>query len=165
MREVLEEIGINYRKGPITGDFGGSSGPEAGDRALDATVVDLPSKESKPLRDFLRGGHWTLLGFSGRDASDADINDLSAVLSKIGGRYDGLVRTFLIAGGLPVREGEPGMLLDPMLQVHEQFGVTHPCLYLIRPDWYIGFRGAPADAGQLEANLDRYLVPVGRGAA
>jgi 3-(3-hydroxy-phenyl)propionate hydroxylase len=165
MREVLEEIGINYRKGPITGDFGGSSGPEAGDRALDATVVDLPSKESKPLRDFFRGEHWTLLGFSGRSASDADINSLSVLLSKISGRYDGLVKAFLIAGGLPVRDGEPGMLLDPMLQVHEQFGVTHPCLYLIRPDWYIAFRGTPADAGQLEANLERYLIPVGRGTA
>jgi 3-(3-hydroxy-phenyl)propionate hydroxylase len=159
MREVLEEIGIHYRKGPITGDFGGSSGPEAGDRALDATVVELPSKQSKPLRDFWRGGHWTLLGFSGRSASDADINELSRVLAKISGRYRGLIEAFLIAGGLPVRDGTPGMLLDPMLQAHEQFGVTHPCLYLIRPDWYIGFRGSPADVGQLEANLERYLVP------
>jgi 3-(3-hydroxy-phenyl)propionate hydroxylase len=32
MREFLEEIGVNYREGPITADFGGSSGPEAGDR-------------------------------------------------------------------------------------------------------------------------------------
>ncbi len=165
MREVLEEIGINYRKGPITGDFGGSSGPEAGDRALDAVVVHLPSQESKPLRDFFRGVHWTLLGFSGRSASDADIDNLSALLSTISGRYDGLVKAFLIAGGLPVPTGESGMLLDPMLQVHERYGVTHPCLYLIRPDWYIAFRGAPAEASQLEANLERYLVPVGRGAA
>ena len=165
MREVLEEIGIHYRKGPITGDFGGSSGPEAGDRALDATVVDVPSKESKPLRDFFRGGHWTLLGFSGQGASDAEINDLSLLLAKIAGSYGGLLKTFLIVGGLPVRERKPGMLLDPMLQVHEQFGVTHPCLYLIRPDWYVAFRGAPADSSQLEANLDRYLLPVGREAA
>jgi 3-(3-hydroxy-phenyl)propionate hydroxylase len=158
MREVLEEIGINYRKGPITGDFGGSSGPQAGDRALDALVVDLPSKQSKPLRDFFRGGHWTLLGFSGRSASDAEIHELLGVLSKTAARYGGLVKPFLVAGGLPVREGVPGMLLDPMLQAHEQYGVTQPCLYLIRPDWYIGFRGTPADADKLEANLDRYLT-------
>lgn len=165
MREVLEEIGINYRKGPLTGDFGGSSGPEAGDRALDATVVDLPSKDSKPLRDFFRGGHWTLLGFSGRSASDTDISDLLELLAKISERYRGLVKAFLIAGGLPVRHSESGVLLDVMLQAHEQFGVTRPCLYLIRPDWYIGFRGSPADASKLEANLDRYLIPVGREAA
>jgi len=83
----------------------------------------------------------------------------------VGGRYAGLVKAFLIAGGLPIRAGKPGMVLDPMLHVHEQFGVTHPCLYLIRPDWYIGFRGTLADVGKLEANLDRYLVPVGRAAA
>ncbi len=76
MRNTLEEIEINYRTGPLTADHGGSKGPHAGDRVLDASVVALPQKETKSLLDILRGTHWNLLLFTGRQPNLTHVDHL-----------------------------------------------------------------------------------------
>jgi 2-polyprenyl-6-methoxyphenol hydroxylase-like FAD-dependent oxidoreductase len=157
MREVLEEIGINYRSGPLSTDCGDGSEPQAGDRALDATVVNLPDRKSTALRDFFRGGHWTLLAFSGHDERVNEFERLSALHQQVEQRYRHAVKGYFIAGGFPVRSERPGILLDPFLQAHAQYGVTTPSLFLIRPDWYIAFRGKARHSKELEENLGRYL--------
>ncbi|MBV9308161.1 MAG: hypothetical protein JOZ45_18595, partial [Acidobacteriaceae bacterium] len=48
-----------------------------------------------------------------------------------------------------------------MRQVHEQYGVTQPCFYVIRPDWYVGFRGGFGKEESLMAYLDRVLPSKG----
>jgi hypothetical protein len=40
-----------------------------------------------------------------------------------------------------------------------KYGVKHPCLYLIRPDWYVGFRGPASDSEKLIACLEAVFVP------
>jgi 3-(3-hydroxy-phenyl)propionate hydroxylase len=160
LRATLEEININYRSGPLSLDLGGSHGPQAGDRTLDAPVVQLPSRQSMPLREVLRGTHWTMLAFSGRDPDSKTLTDLLGLVDRVRDRYPDVVKSFLLAGGYPVSPEIPRddrVLLDAMLQVHEQYGVESACLYVIRPDWYVGFRGAPAHEDQLFASLDRYL--------
>jgi len=44
LRTTLAEINIAYKDSPIVEDYGGSSGPAAGERAPDATVSKLPDK-------------------------------------------------------------------------------------------------------------------------
>ena len=161
LRGTLEEININYRKGPLSADFGGSRGPEAGDRALDAIVVRLPSQEQLPLREILRGRHWTVLAFSGRNSNTEQYTNLLDTVAKLRSHYGDTVKSYVIAGGFPVAKDLPQddrILLDAMLQLHDQYGVEHPCFYAIRPDWYIGFRGGLTHEKELTACLDRYLM-------
>ena len=42
--------------------------------------------------------------------------------------------------------------------LHDQYGTSNACLYLIRPDWVVGFRGALADAEQLQIYLQQVLI-------
>jgi hypothetical protein len=42
-----------------------------------------------------------------------------------------------------IRHWEGSLLVDPDRAVHRRYGATHACWYLIRPDGYVGFRGAP----------------------
>jgi 2-polyprenyl-6-methoxyphenol hydroxylase-like FAD-dependent oxidoreductase len=86
----------------------------------------------KNLSSYFDGLHWTLLAF---DASVA----LSPMLASS-------INLHPVA-----RATEP--------QLHEKYGVTKPCVYLIRPDGYIAFR-APDDQPQL---LGKYLSRVFNG--
>ena len=76
IRNTIEEVEINYVDGPLAEDHGGSSGPKAGERALDATVVELPVKRTVFLRDILHAPCWTLLLFSGRESTPEQLRDL-----------------------------------------------------------------------------------------
>jgi 3-(3-hydroxy-phenyl)propionate hydroxylase len=159
MRNTLEEIEINYRQGPLTADFGGSSGPHAGDRTPDGPVVILPGKNTVPLREALRGTRWSLLVFSG---GAGDLAGMTSLAAELAARYPDSLQAFLIAGGFPVPDFSTAsipVLLDPMRQLHDKFGVGHtPCFYLVRPDCYIGFRGDAEHSAELSVYLDRILV-------
>ena len=41
------------------------------------------------------------------------------------------------------------MLLDPNGELHHRYGARNACLYVVRPDGYIGFRSQPPDAEAL----------------
>ena len=53
-------------------------------------------------------------------------------------------------------EDDAAVLLDPDGVVHEAFGARGECLFLVRPDSHIGFRGQPA----LEGPLVEYLARI-----
>jgi 2-polyprenyl-6-methoxyphenol hydroxylase-like FAD-dependent oxidoreductase len=161
MRHTLEEIDINYRKGPMSADHGGSEGPEAGDRVLDSTVVTMPSRESKPLREILRGTHWTLLIFLGRHGGAGHEYEPASIGRRVNVRFPETVKCFLVVGGFPIASpggDEAAILLDPMNHAHDHFGVQEACMYLVRPDMYVGFRGKLTDSPALMEYLDRVLV-------
>ncbi len=161
MRNTLEEVEINYRQGPITEDHGGSAGPHAGDRFLDGRIVTLPSKETRPLREVIRGTRWTLLLFSGRAHGQEQLQTLTEIAAQASARFPEALQSFMIIDGFPLTataEGQTPILLDAMSHLHDQYGVKDACLYLVRPDWYIGFRGGVAQAGALWLYLARILT-------
>ena len=74
----------------------------------------------------LRGTHWTLLIFSGRDGGPADSGDLIEVAHEITARFPDTVKPHLILGGFPIADSAPystTVLLDPMNHAHDHFGV------------------------------------------
>ena len=46
------------------------------------------------------------------------------------------------------------LTLDPEAQLHHLYGARNACLYLLRPDGYVGFRSQPAEF----ASLQEYLL-------
>jgi 3-(3-hydroxy-phenyl)propionate hydroxylase len=162
MRNTLEEIDINYRQGPLTSEHGGSDGPCAGDRALDANVVTLPAKDTVPLREVIRGTYWSLLLFSGAECEPARLRQLIEIGAKLATRFARSLKSYLIVAGFPVTPvagSSVPILLDPMNQLHDQYGVKNACLYLIRPDLYVAFRSGLDHEAGLAAYLDNLLLP------
>jgi hypothetical protein len=163
MRNTLEEIEINYRQGPITEDHGGSDGPRAGDRLLDGTVVKLPSKQTLLLREIIRGTRRTLLLFSGHGHRMEELQTLLEIGTQAMAYFPEALQAFVVVDGFPVpsmADSSIPILLDAMSHLHDQFGVKDACLYLVRPDWYIGFRGGIKHAGELPTYLARVLTSV-----
>ncbi len=68
----------------------------------------------------------------------------------------------VLADGPPPadQDGFDTILLDREGFLHDQYGVRASCLYLIRPDWYIGFPGPRGDSSALDRYLDRLLIPT-----
>ena len=153
IRNIIEEININYRTGPLSEDHGGSDGPEAGDRVLDAEVVIALEKRPTRLRELFRGQHWTVLGMTGIGASQNDVEQMSALLEDVQGRFASTLRSYLVMG-----DWQPTALktvipivFDRVAQAHEQYGVSSPCVYVVRPDQYVAFR-APIEMAQVRLN-------------
>jgi hypothetical protein len=50
------------------------------------------------------------------------------------------------------------LILDPEQSLHYRYGAETECLYLIRPDGYVGHRSQPATASALHKYLRRIFL-------
>ena len=156
---TLEEINIAYHVGTLTEDHGGSHGPKAGERLLDAVVVHSPSLATTNLFDATRGTQWSAFLFSGIDPTHNVLPQLEEVAARIDTQFGETVKPLLIlAKGFPTA-GPRSTLLDRANFAHDKYGVKNACLYIIRPDWYIGFRGSLNDSDNLLEYLGKHLNP------
>ncbi|HNB21802.1 MAG TPA: FAD-dependent monooxygenase [Candidatus Melainabacteria bacterium] len=180
MRKVGSMLAVNYRSSPIVGEkrdlgeiqikpsddsekpsipgyieFG--RGPLPGDRAPDAVMVD---QDMNPIRVYeaIRGISHNLLLLDGKP-TEAGYRNLEKIAWSVGEQFGGLVTCHLILATekMPSLRFPGKVFLDPDLAVHQTYCADSECLYLIRPDGYIGFRGQPAKLGPLEDHLNKLL--------
>lgn len=72
--------------------------------------------------------------------------------------HSGEIETILVARGdlaPPSIAWDGPTLFDHLGELHRRFGARGPCLYLIRPDGYLGYRAIPPDAGKLADYLEK----------
>ncbi len=136
-------------------------GPRAGDLAPDAPVLE----EGRPtrLRRVLRGSRHSLLLFAGLAATSQDYARTQLTVEEVQRRFGDRVDTHVVFPGekVPEIDGDHGsVLLDPGGVYHSRYGARAGCLYLVRPDGYVGFRAQPVDPEALLAYLDRLYEPV-----
>lgn len=136
-----------------------SSGPGPGARAPDALVTGA-SWRPLQLRELFHGTGFALLLFDGQAATEEGYRTLERVARDVVVRTGDLVRPYII---VPRAERptplhwEGPVLLDPEGAAHHRYGAAAECLYLIRPDGYVGFRSQPARVDALLAHLDLVL--------
>ncbi|MEW6304884.1 MAG: FAD-dependent monooxygenase [Verrucomicrobiota bacterium] len=181
----LAMIGLNYRKSPIVAehragitninfagvqgteepnfaqwlDFGG--GPHAGDRAPDAGVRVRTSEEIVPLYQLLQGTQHNLLLFDGFSATSGGYHNLREIANYFAERYPGRIQVHVAiphAAVPPELNWHGSIILDPEWDLHCRYGAAAECLYLVRPDGYIGYRSQPADGTKLQAYLETIFV-------
>jgi len=171
MRRAVAELNIGYRHSPIVAehhsflpgprgahasllgwhDFG--AGPRAGDRAADARLMLCPGRESVRFFQSLRGTVHHLVLFAGALATGETHRRLQALADATMHAYPDCIEPHLIVPHeLPedlIGKGE--ILLDPKGELHHRYGARNACLYVIRPDGYIGFRSQPTDPEALKS--------------
>jgi len=160
MRNTLEEMTISYPDTPLCLELGGGSGPKAGERALDAPMVRSSDKRTLTLNELFRDAEWTLLLFTGTHGQ-ANPLPLRELASQVNQRHGAMIRSQVISCEQIDSAAEiPGgsTLLDLVHYGHAKYGVTHPAIYLVRPDSYIGFRGPLATAPALFAYLAKVFT-------
>ncbi|HEY7358862.1 MAG TPA: FAD-dependent monooxygenase [Ktedonobacterales bacterium] len=166
--EQIAELRINYRHSPIVGEhqqsrFGHApSGPRAGDRAPDAGPLLRADGTSARLFEIMRGATHTLLLLADGERADDSWQRLTALADSINASYGQQITTYLVASGTTApavgTTTSASMLLDPEEALHQRYGAGSACLYLIRPDGYIGYRSVPADAAALNDYLKDFFL-------
>lgn len=135
-------------------------GPVPGDRAPD--VLDPEIEDSPRLFASLDPRRHTLLLFDGASASEAGYQGFVALAERLEARFPGLVAVRVVVphDERPVvLAAWPGQVLqDAEGRVHERYGARSECLYLVRPDGYVGYRCQPADPDKLIGYLERIFV-------
>jgi hypothetical protein len=161
---LISEISINYRRSPIVSEHRAGliadvmhmgSGLRAGDRAPDAEPIQSDAAAgANRLYEAMRGPHFNLLIFAGLK-SNGDLEDMHAIADAVSRRCGNAVRTHLVVLDAHERiAGDANVIRDPKGALHRAYGADSRCLYLIRPDNYVGFRAFPPDQASLLKHLD-----------
>jgi hypothetical protein len=130
----MSEVSIDYRASEWVENHG-LTAVRAGDRAPDAVLFDRATREERRIFDLLKTPGFVLLAFQGPDSRPVD----PAILQGLPGRVYSVMR--------PGQEPLPDSLEDRDCRAHTEYGVTgEGIVILIRPDGYIGFRGAKVSA-------------------
>lgn len=185
IKSELSELGTSYESSPIVSEdrlsmlsarlgsaAGGETptlgsmrdfeaGPKAGSRAPDGKVTVAGSGGTKRLAEVIDGRVHTLLLFDGKSDSDDGYDRLLAIEAAVREKWGELVRTFVVtpraARPSQVPESIP-VLLDPDGDLEKRYAAATECVYLIRPDLYVGYRSQPAD----QTKLITYLKTIFR---
>jgi 2-polyprenyl-6-methoxyphenol hydroxylase-like FAD-dependent oxidoreductase len=174
MATTLAEVAIDYRHSPIvaqhwSGAFSGlhRTGVVAGDRAPDGPLQELTTGVPRRLFELLRGTRHTLLLFGGEHATPDAYSCLEKLGQDVQEHYGEDIAVYMvIAGTQHPRElaWEGKVLYDSEHVLHQRYGADAPCLYLIRPDGYIGFRSLPARSAYLREYLAKHIFFGNTGA-
>lgn len=184
IKHDIAELSLNYRKSPIVEEHSTSAlkaiphkkdmptladifeftrGPGAGDRAPDGYI----SVRNYPVRlyEMLWGTTHTLLVFSGDETSDDEMKQFQNIASGITQSHRDLVKAiFIVDSEESVKKCAPHLesfkdqvqlVADWEMSIHHRYSAGANCMYLIRPDKYIGFRSQPMDLNLLTAHLNR----------
>lgn len=138
----LGMLTVNYRNSRICVEhWSAPGGPAAGDRALlPKGIAHCPK-------------HVLLLFTTGNQTTLAD---------EVRQRYGTLVETVLVLPSAKcpsaLSQVPHSVVLDSDLALHRRYGARSECLYLIRPDGYVGYRSLPAHGGKLHGYLRRIFL-------
>jgi 2-polyprenyl-6-methoxyphenol hydroxylase-like FAD-dependent oxidoreductase len=172
-------IAVNYRGSKIVGEhragffeaaaenpsiserFEFANGPKAGDRAPDGQVKLKFNGDSCRFFDLIRDTRHKLVMFDGFDCSSAGYQNLADIAAKAQQKYGNLMSVFTVSPQPAVPDELNSVctyINDQEMELHRCYGANSECLYLIRPDGYIGFRSQPASFEKLDHYIQTQLL-------
>lgn len=132
-----------------------SAGPSKGDRCPDPLYIDRP-KQKKRMFERIQGNLFTVLLFEGKDKTSAQNQQrLCTVARQLTERYKAQVQIALVFSGdertaaseqrfdgLSGTESASAItILDSNAKIHDAYGAHRSCVYVLRPDRHVGYRG------------------------
>lgn len=138
-----------------------AEGPAVGTRAPDHLVRRGSGQDAIWLSDLVRGTQHVALLFDGVAPTELGYLNLEGVSQALTERYSGLVRVVVVTPhNTPPSQlrwdGE--VLLDTDQGLHRRYAARSECVYVLRPDGIIGYRGQPTHGEHLLGWLARVFV-------
>jgi 2-polyprenyl-6-methoxyphenol hydroxylase-like FAD-dependent oxidoreductase len=136
-----------------------AGGPKPGGRAPDGAASLAGAGEPSRLARLWNGDAFTLLLFDGRGGTAKGYETLAEIARSVKERWGDLVRTFVVTPRAERPDELPAdlpVILDAG-ELEAKYGAKTECVYLVRPDLYVGFRSQPADGDALDRHLAEIL--------
>lgn len=136
------------------------SATAAGQRAQSGRVTVAGETGTRDLLSLVDSRKWNVLLFDGRSASAEGYQRFAAIAADLAARFPEAVSTLVVTPRTtrPAELPESiSVLLDPDGELEKVYGAVTECLYVLRPDLYVGYRSQPADGAHLMAYLQGIL--------
>lgn len=156
LRRLLGEVSYGYRASALAEDLGGTIGPIAGERVIDGIVVRAADRRTMRLLQVLTGPDWQLLAFAGVEGAPPGSALLDTARQAVE-RFGPRLQAVLVTPGAAPADWPGPVLHDRERLIHDRYGVRQGALYLMRPDWYVGFRAPELRAAAALDYLERWL--------
>jgi 2-polyprenyl-6-methoxyphenol hydroxylase-like FAD-dependent oxidoreductase len=159
-----EQLDLDYSKSFACREHhGGASrftaGPHAGAQVIDAKPVIHRGRHTT-LFEVLRGSQHTLLLFPGGYREATSWRRMVELARSFPASWRELLKVCFVAAHLesipPDLDLNGELIADPERVLHDRYGADKECLYLVRPDGYVGYRAQPATASAFH----EYMVSV-----
>jgi 2-polyprenyl-6-methoxyphenol hydroxylase-like FAD-dependent oxidoreductase len=136
----IANAGLNYRDSPLVSQAGRwySLGPAPGDQALDAPIAG-----GARLFDRIACARHVVLMFTGEQPSSENLRGFENTARYMHEGYAEGVQTILVSRAAMDWPGEK--IVDVDGAIHHRYGAGLPCVYILRPDRYVGFRALSAE--------------------
>ncbi|KAF3890079.1 MULTISPECIES: FAD-dependent monooxygenase [Nostocales] len=153
---LLERLQTLFQSGSSPGirdHFDFDRGATAGDRAPDAIGVVAKGKTQRLFEVWANDPRHQLLIFTGISVQPQRIQQLNRWVQQIKAQHGALIQPYLVT--TQSISGNDLELIDTTGEMHCRYGAHFECLYLVRPDGYIGFRSQPVDLQPFQAFLTK----------
>jgi len=132
-------------------------GVHPGERAPDVLLMRNERNLDVRLHQEWAGDHrYQCLIFTGSHPKKERVGELIAFARRLEAASQGIIRARLVRhSAVDAPEG----LWDVNGIAHQRYGASYECLYLVRPDGYVGFRSQPVEWAPLASYLDRTFAP------
>lgn len=159
LTSTLSELTVNYRSSPIVQAGSGKfERLQVGDRVPDAELQQ--DNYSIRLFQVLSPRQFTLLIFTGQHAEPDSLPQLLQLVQDAEVHFSELIIGRIISTTNTYPESppaQPPLLLDADGAAHRRYGAQQQCLYLIRPDGYVGYRSRSLSITSLKTYLHSVL--------
>ncbi len=134
----------------------------AGQRARDAKTTLAGATGTPGLFSLLDPSRFTVLLFDGRAASAEGYARFTSLVTTLEQRFPESVEAFVVTPRTTRPAELPAsvrVLLDPDGELEALYGAPTECVYVLRPDQYVGYRAQPLDEARVLAYLGAILRP------
>jgi len=122
-------------------------------------VTMYPGGRYTRLFELFRGTKFTLLVFSGSNISSECNQNLARIGKIIQSKYGQYITVYLVlAFETPQVSFECSTLLDYKKSLHHKYKARSNCLYLVRPDGYVGFKSQLINTEYLQEYLSKIFI-------
>ncbi|MBN8613749.1 MAG: FAD-dependent monooxygenase [Deltaproteobacteria bacterium] len=129
-----------------------AAAPAAGQRAPDGRATIAGQGGTRRIYEVLDGKKHALFLFDGRSSTPEGYERFKRILSEVRAKFGHSVDAWVVTPQRARPEDlltDVPVLLDPDGELEKRYAASTECLYVIRPDGYIGYRSQPADRESL----------------
>jgi 2-polyprenyl-6-methoxyphenol hydroxylase-like FAD-dependent oxidoreductase len=136
------------------------SGPHAGDRGRECYQLTNKAGNDITLFTQLGGCYCHMLFFLASDEpSKKVIHEINEICSWVDKNHSDWIKLHLFLPGHSdetVTDKNVNVLYDKSGNAHARYGAKGECVYLIRPDGYIGYRSLPPNLSRLKEHISKF---------